>query len=93
MKKQNNAQKEMTQKMQRSCKSDKNTLTLENDVPPPKKESKPVPPPDYTLEELLENIPEPSSKVPDPDFSGEVDTGRPVGKENGSTSVKIEFLL
>ena len=25
-----------------------------------KKESKPVPPPDYTLEELLENIPEPS---------------------------------
>ena len=52
-----------------------------SDVPPPKKESKPVPPPDYTLEELLENVPEPSSKVPDPDFSGEVDTGRPVGKE------------
>ena len=52
-----------------------------SDVPPPKKESKPVPPPDYTLEELLENIPEPSSKGPDPDFSGEVDTGRPVGKE------------
>ena len=52
-----------------------------SDVLPPKKESKPVPPPDYTLEELLENIPEPSSKVPDPNFSGEVDTGRPVGKE------------
>ena len=56
-------------------------VAANSDVPPPKKESKPVPPPDYTLEELLENIPEPSSKVRDPGFSGEVDTGRPVGKE------------
>ena len=60
---------------------DEKVAAANSDVPPPKKETKPVPPPDYTLEELLKNIPEPSSKVPAPDFSGEVDTGRPVGKE------------
>ena len=40
---------------------DEKMAAANSDVPRPKKESKPVPPPDYTLEELLENIPEPSS--------------------------------
>lgn len=81
MKKRNNAQKEMTQKMQRSCISGKNALTLDNDVPPLKKESGPVPPPSFTLEQLLANIPEPDLEVLKSKSSQEVDTGKPVGKE------------
>jgi hypothetical protein len=61
--------------------SDKKVAVAASDVPPSKKEKGPVPPPDYTLEELLENIPEPSSKVPEPGSSDEVDTGQPVGEE------------
>lgn len=61
--------------------SDEDVAVADSDVPPPKKESGPVPSPDYTLEELLANVPEPSSKVREPGVSGEVNTGRPVGKE------------
>ena len=39
--------------------SDKEVAVASSDVPPCKKERGPVHPPDYTLEELLENIPEP----------------------------------
>lgn len=52
-----------------------------SDVPPPKKESGPVPPPKYTLEQLLANIPEPDPKMWQTNSSEEVDTGKPVGKE------------
>ena len=47
----------------------------------PKKEAGPVPPPKYTLEQLLANIPEPDLKVLKSNSSEEVDTGKPVGKE------------
>ncbi|MYB64995.1 hypothetical protein F4X73_09925 [Candidatus Poribacteria bacterium] len=52
------------------------------DVPSlPKREGGPVPPPKYTLEQLLANIPEPDLKTLKSNSSEEVDTGKPVGKE------------
>ena len=66
----------MTQKMQRSCISDKKVLTLDNDVPPPKKKSGPVPPPSFTLEQLLANIPEPDLEMLKSKSSQEVDIGK-----------------
>ncbi|RKU18339.1 hypothetical protein C6503_09845 [Candidatus Poribacteria bacterium] len=60
--------------------SDKKVTVAASDVPPSKKKKGPVPPPNYTLEELLENIPEPSSEGPEPGSSSEVDTGQPVGE-------------
>ena len=51
------------------------------DVLPPKKEGGPVPPPKWTLEQLLANIPEPDLKVLKSNSSEEVDTGKPIGKE------------
>ena len=74
----------MKKKSSKSLKSnvfDKKVAVAANDVPPCKKKRAPVPPPDYTLEELLENIPESSSEVPEPGASNEVDTGQPVGEE------------
>ena len=73
--------KKKSSKFQKPDVSDRKVAVAASDVPPPKKERGPVPPPDYTVEELLANIPEPSSKAPKPDSSDEVDTGRPVGKE------------
>ena len=55
--------------------------TLNSDIPPKRERQGPVPPPDYTLEELLAKVPEPTTRGPEPNFSGEVDTGPPVGKE------------
>lgn len=81
MKKPNATLVEISQKFPESSLPDGEVAVVESNVPPPKKESGPVPPPDYTLEELLANVPEPSSKMAEPDFSGEVDTGGPVGKE------------
>ncbi len=52
-----------------------------SDIPPKKERQGPVPPPNYTLEELLAKVPEPTNRGPEPGFSGEVDTGPPVGKE------------
>lgn len=73
--------KKKLSKFQKPDVSDRRVAVAASNVPPPKKERSPVPPPDYTVEELLANIPEPSSKVPKSDSSDEVDTGRPVGKE------------
>ena len=73
--------KKKSSKFQKPDVSDKRVAVAASNVPPLKKERGPVPPPDYTVEELLANIPEPSSKVPKSDSSDEVDTGRPVGKE------------
>lgn len=73
--------KKKSSKFQKPDGSDGKVAVAASDVPPSEKEKDPVPPPDYTLEELLAKIPEPSSKVPKPDSSDEVDTGRPVGKE------------
>ena len=61
--------------------SDQDNTIANTDVPPPKKEGGPVPTPDYTLEQLLANIPEPDPKVLKSNSSEEVDTGKPVGKE------------
>ncbi|MDD9973921.1 MAG: hypothetical protein OXU27_07945 [Candidatus Poribacteria bacterium] len=59
-----------------------NKVTVENnDIPSPKEDSGSVPPPDYTLEELLANVPEPNCKTLASSSSEEVDTGKPVGKE------------
>ncbi|MCY3741757.1 MAG: hypothetical protein OXH00_12115 [Candidatus Poribacteria bacterium] len=54
---------------------------VNTDIPPKKERQEPVPPPNYTLEELLAKVPEPTTRGPEPNFSGEVDTGPPVGKE------------
>lgn len=51
-----------------------------NDIPSPKEDSGSVPPPDYTLEELLANVPEPDCKTLASNSSEEVDTRKPVGK-------------
>ena len=59
-----------------------NKVTIENnDRPSRKEDSGSVPPPDYTLEELLANVPEPNCKTLASNSSEEVDTGKPVGKE------------
>lgn len=74
----------MKKKSSKSLKPDvsnRKVSVAASDAPPPKKEKGPVPPPGYTLEELLENISEPSSEVPEPGSSDEVDTGQPVGEE------------
>ena len=42
---------------------------------------RPIPRPNYTIEELLAKVPEPKVKVRKPGFSEETDTGPPVGKE------------
>jgi len=60
---------------------DQDNTGADTDVPLPKKEGGPVPPPKYTLEQLLANIPEPDFKVLKSNSSEEVDTGKPVGKE------------
>ena len=49
--------KKGTSKSSKSTLSDKKVGAV-SDVPLPKKESRSVPPPDYTLDELLTNIPE-----------------------------------
>lgn len=60
---------------------DQDNTVADTDLPSPKKEGGPVPPPKWTLEQLLANIPEPDFKVLKSNSSEEVDTGKPVGKE------------
>ena len=55
--------------------------TANSDIPPKRERQGPVPPPDYTLEELLAKVPEPTTREPEPGFSGEINTGPPTGKE------------
>ena len=50
--------KKKSPKFQKPDVSDRKVAVAASDVPPPKKERGPVPPPDYTVEELLANIPE-----------------------------------
>ncbi len=61
--------------------SDKKVLPLNNDVLLPRKESGVVPPPTFTLEQLLANIPEPDFNALKSKSSKEVETGKPVGEE------------
>ena len=42
---------------------------------------RPIPRPNYTIEELLAKVPEPKGKDRKPDLSEETDTGPPVGRE------------
>ena len=81
MKKPSTTPKKITSKFPKPDLSDKDIAVADGDVPPPKKEGGPVPTPDYTLEQLLANIPEPNSKMLKSNSSEEVDTGKPVGKE------------
>lgn len=46
-----------------------------------KERRRPIPRPDYTIEELLAKIPEPKVEARKPGFSEETDTGPPVGRE------------
>lgn len=55
--------------------------TVNSNIPPKKERQGPVPPPNYTLEELLAKVPEPIAREPELGLSGEVNTGPPVGKE------------
>jgi hypothetical protein len=52
---------------------------LENSLS--KKRTHPMKKPNCRPKELLAKVPEPKAKVPEPGFSGEVDTELPVGKE------------
>ena len=74
MKKSNCAPAEIPAKVPKSGLRKDDVEIAHSAVPPKKERQGPVPPPSYTLEELL-------AKVPEPNFSGEVDTGPPVGKE------------
>ncbi len=42
---------------------------------------RPIPRPNYTIEELLAKVPEPKVEVRKPGLSEETDTGPPVGRE------------
>ena len=42
---------------------------------------RPIPRPNYTIEELLAKVPEPKVEVRKPRISEEIDTGPPVGRE------------
>ena len=50
-------------------------------TPRSKERRRPIPRPDYTIEELLAKIPEPKVEARKPGFSEETDTGPPVGRE------------
>ena len=81
MKKPNCRPKELLAKVPESNLPNEKLEGADSDLPYKKERRGPVPPPSYTLEELLAKVPEPKAKVPEPGFSGEVDTGLPVGKE------------
>ena len=60
----------------------RDNIEISNSNIPPKRERRgPVPPPRYTLEELLAKVPEPTTREPEPCSSAEANTGPPVGKE------------
>ena len=61
--------------------SNRNIKITDSHVPPKKGKQTPVPPPSYTLEELLSKVPDPAVDAREPGFSDEVDTGAPVGRE------------
>ena len=48
-----------------------------------KERRKPIPRPNYTIEELLAEVPEPKVEARKPGLSEETDTGPPVGREVG----------
>ena len=50
-------------------------------APHSKERHRPIPRPNYTIEELLAKIPEPKVEVRKPGSSEETDTGPPVGRE------------
>ena len=50
-------------------------------TPSSQERCRPIPRPNYTIEELLAKIPEPKVEVRKPDSSEETDTGPPVGRE------------
>ena len=58
-----------------------NVETANSNIPPKIERQGPVPPPHYTLEELLAKVPEPTTREREPCSSAEVNTGPPVGKE------------
>lgn len=50
-------------------------------IPRSKERHRPIPRPNYTIEELLAKVPEPKDEVRKPGFSEETDTGPPVSRE------------
>ena len=50
-------------------------------IPHSKERRRPIPRPNYTIEELLSKVPEPKVETRKPGFSEETDTGPPVGRE------------
>ena len=50
-------------------------------VPRSQERRRPIPRPNYTIEELLAKVPEPKVEVRKPGISEETDTGPPVEKE------------
>lgn len=81
MKKSNYAPAEIPAKVPKSGLRKDDVEIANSDVPPKKERQGRVPPPNYTLEELLAKVPEPTTRGPERNFSVEVDTGPPVGKE------------
>lgn len=81
MKKSNYAPAKIPAKVPKSDLRKDDVEIVNSDIPPKKKRQGPVPPPNYTLEELLAKMPEPTTREPEPNFSGEINTAPPVGKE------------
>ena len=50
-------------------------------TPRSKERHRPIPRPNYTIEELLAKVPEPKVEARKPGLSEETDTGPPVGRE------------
>ena len=50
-------------------------------APRSQKRRRPIPRPNYTIEELLAKVPEPKVESRKPCISEEIDTGPPIGKE------------
>ena len=81
MKKSNRAPSKIPVKVPKSGLPKDDVEIANTDIPPKKERQGPVPPPSYTLEDLLAKVPEPTMRGPEPGFSDEVNTGPPVGKE------------
>ena len=61
--------------------SEKHSVKVSESKLRPKKRRRPIPRPNYTIEELLAKVPEPKVEARKPGLSEETETGPPVGRE------------
>ena len=77
MKKTDNTSEKLSPKVPKSKLRSKKIET----APRGQERHRPIPRPNYTIEELLAKVPEPKIEVRKPGLSEETDTGPPVGRE------------